>query len=102
MKLCGLNYIIPGEHWPQLSPFTMQERLAANGGALDADALRGVSAQFQALAGPIADFSFNLNVGAHRPSPTSRGHTSSCVPKCSADSTDTVPLCNAHVPSVSR
>ena len=32
---------------------------------LDADALRGVSAQFQALAGPIADYSFNLNVGAH-------------------------------------
>ena len=64
-KYCGPNHIIPGG--PVLSRLNVQERAAANGGALDADALRGVSAQFQALAGPIADFSFNLNVGAQAP-----------------------------------
>jgi len=35
------------------------------GGALTAAALRGVSAEFQAAAGPIADYSFNLNASAH-------------------------------------
>ncbi|KAK9825470.1 hypothetical protein WJX81_006761 [Elliptochloris bilobata] len=41
----------------------LQGRAAARGRALDAAMLRGVSAEYQALAGPIADVSFNLNCG---------------------------------------
>ena len=63
-----------------------------------------MSAQFQALAGPIADFSFNLNVGAQRPpaAPSMAATPAASPSKWSAYSIDFLPVRCAHVPSKNR